>query len=41
MARIIGRNKEIKELHSLYKSDQAHLEDTPDICERKYRLSQE
>ena len=23
MARIIGRNKEIKELHTLYKSDQA------------------
>ena len=25
MARIIGRNKEIKELHTLYKSNQAHL----------------
>ena len=24
MARIIGRNKEIKELHTLYKSNQAH-----------------
>ena len=25
MAKIIGRNKEIKELHALYTSDQAHL----------------